>query len=292
MNFKKDLAEILKKDMASKGISFDAGWDDYTVCLNYVELTKRWFNSSVPYKVVYSKELLAKLPSLTQQEQDAIKDIEKSLTECKSITAYMSKLITSTEMKKSDFFLKNWDIYHLHLEKLSAVKRNYTMPNLLFFQPKGNIIHFIDVRKHPKGAEWFVRDLLEIIHNNWPWLLRYINGVKSVGNISNEDMYSLSKHAVAAINFHGKVLMPTNVGVATSGHSSLSVRKADDIFNNLKAYEDWLKSNEKEIRESIYSQTKRKTTNKLDYELLIENDWFIAYEKNTQAKIELFKCTL
>ncbi len=292
MNFKQDLAEILKKDMAYKGISFDSNWDDYTVCLNYIELTKRWFNSNIPYKVVYSKELLAKISSLTKQEQDAIKDIEKSLIECKSVTCYMSKLITSTEMKKSDFFLKNWDIYHLHLEKLSAVKCNYTMPNLLFFQLKGKIIHFIDVRKHPKGSEWFVRDLLEIIYNNWPWLLRYLNGIKSVVDISNEDMYSLSKHAVGAINFHGKVLMPTNIGVATSGHSSLSVGKACDIFNNLKAYEEWLKNNEMEIRESIYKQTKRKTTNQLEYELLIENDCFIAYEKNTQSKIELFECIL
>lgn len=43
---------------------------------------------------------------------------------------------------------------------------------------------------------------------------------------------------------------------------------------------------------SIYKQTKRKTTNQLDYELLIEKDCFFAYEKNTQSKIELFKCTL
>lgn len=289
MDFFHDLAKISKQELLDSNIKVPIDWDDYDMVLNYLEMSKRWFDCSIPYKVVYSKELLQKLPLLTFAEQTAIKDIEKCLSECKPITDYMSKLIRKTEMNKSDFFLKNWDIYHLHLEKITAIKTRFTMPNLLFFQQKGNIVHFIDVRKHPTGSEWFVKDLLEIVYNNWPWLFIYLKGVKPTINIPDAEIHELTKNVVTIIDFHDGALMPTTAGVTSSGHSSMSVRKADRYFNGLKESEKWLIENENALRKSIYKQLKIKITEPLDYELIIENRWFVAYEKKYKVKIKLFK---
>lgn len=289
MDFFHDLAKISKQELLDSNIKVPSDWDDYDMVLNYLEMSKRWFYCSIPYKVVYSKELLQKLPLLTFTEQTAIKDIEKCLSECKPITDYMSKLIRKTEMNKSDFFLKNWDIYHLHLEKITAIKTRFTMPNLLFFQQKGNIVHFIDVRKHPTGSEWFVKDLLEIVYNNWPWLFVYLKGVKPSINISDSDVYELTKSAVTIIDFHDGALMPTTLGVAASGHSSRSVQKANHYFNSLKKCEQELIDKEKEICKSAYKEHKIKATTPLDYELIIEKNWFVAYEKTYKIKIKLFK---
>lgn len=289
MNFQHDLAEISKKELVDSNIKVPNDWDDYHILLNYIETSKRWFDCSVPYRVVYSEELLQKLSLLTPDELVAIKDIEKCLSECKPITAYMSKLIRRSEMNKSDFFLKNWDIYHLHLEKLTAIKTKFTKENLLFFQKKGNIVHFIDVRKHPKGSEWFVKDLLEIVYNNWPWLLVYLKGVKPTSNIPDSYVHELTKSAVTIIDFHGGALMPTTLGVASSGHSSWSVQKANHYFNSLKKCEQELIEKENEICEFAYKEHKIKAKAPLDYELIIEKNWFVAYEKTYKIKIKLFK---
>ena len=93
MNFKHDLAEISRKELNQAGIVVPRDWDDHTVCVKYLDIHHRFFDSSVSYMVAYSKELKKKLPTLTSKEQDAIKDIEERLKTRKSIVPYMSKQI-------------------------------------------------------------------------------------------------------------------------------------------------------------------------------------------------------
>lgn len=289
MNFTYDLAQYAKQELIDAGITVPDEWDDYSVCLNYYEISQRWFNSSIPYKVLYSEELLRKIPSLSTEEQKAVKEIEDCLLNCKPITSYMSKLIKKTDMKNSDFLLKNWGIYHVHLEKLSLPKLGFTKPNLLFFQPKGNVVHFIDVKPHPKGATWFDRGLLEIIYANWPWLLLFFYGAKPLEIIPDDKIHQFTKNAVTILDFHGGALMPSNLGVASSGNSALAVRETDRIFNNLRLHEQNLTENEVEIKKLLYKSTGLKIEEKLEYELIIEDDYFVAYEKHTNAKIRLFQ---
>ena len=134
MNFKHDLAEISKKELNEAGIKVPQEWNDYTTCIKYVDIQHRFFDSSVPYMVAYSRELRRKLPTLTDDEQRAIQDIAERLRTCKPLTPYMSHLLRTISVKKSDFLLKNWNIYHLHLEKDSE---RHTNRNLLFFSRKG-----------------------------------------------------------------------------------------------------------------------------------------------------------
>lgn len=60
MNFKHDLAEIARGELRQAGIKVPKEWGDYQVCMKYLEIHHRWFDSSVPYAVVYSKELREK----------------------------------------------------------------------------------------------------------------------------------------------------------------------------------------------------------------------------------------
>ncbi len=289
MDFRHDLAEISKKELLADGVSVPTDWDDYDICLSYIEMKYRCFDSSVPYKVLYSKELLRKLPDLTQEEQAAIKDIEKCLMTCQSLTPYMSKLIKDTDISKSDFLLKNWNIYHLHLEKLSLLKIKYTKPNLLFFQPKGNVVHFIDVKPHPKGASWFDRDMLEIIYSNWPWLLNYEKGIKLITNIPDNQVHNLTKKINTAIDFHNGILFTTNFGVVTTGNSAMAVTKTNKLFNELTKQELYLKENSMNIKQQILNELGINVTEELDYELIIEDNHFVAYEKHSHIKIKLFR---
>ena len=54
MNFRHDLAEISRQELNQAGIRVPKEWDDYKVCMEYLEISRRWFDSSVSYKVEYS----------------------------------------------------------------------------------------------------------------------------------------------------------------------------------------------------------------------------------------------
>ena len=244
MDFQHDLAEIARCLMQKSGILVDKEWDDCYCCIKYLELLHRWFDSSVPYKVVYSKVLWEKLSKLTAYELSALQDIIYRLESCISITLYMSKDIKKTAIQKSDFLLKNWDIYHLHLEK-QIPKKRFTNPNLLFFQTKGQVVHLIDIRKHPKGSEWFIKDLLEIVYENWPWLLNCFPGCTPTHKIEDCHVHNTLKSMVVGIPFKNGMLMPTTLGVAGSGDSGTAVRTVYNILNRLRLCETELRQNEK-----------------------------------------------
>lgn len=285
MNFKHDLAEISRKELNQAGIVVPRDWDDHTVCVKYLDIHHRFFDSSVSYMVAYSKELKKKLPTLTSKEQDAIKDIEERLKTRKSIVPYMSKQIRAISVSKSDFLLKNWNIYHLHLEKDTDGRSN---GNLLFFQPQGRIVHFIDVRPHPKGSAWFDRELFDIIYDNWPFHLNYRPDMKPTVTVPDENVHDALKKMVLALPFRGGCIFPTRLGVATSGDSSMAVMKVNRIFNNLTAWELELNKKEKEIRREI-RKLKLREPDLLEYRLEIESGHFIAYEINAHIKISLFE---
>ena len=144
----------------------------------------------------------------------------------------MSKGLKNPKINKSDFLLKNWYIYHVHLEKATPGKP-FTKPNLLFFQRKGQMVHLIDVRKHPNGSDWFIRDLLDTFYDNWPWLLRYFPGHTPTDIIEDHKVHNALKCMVVPIPFRNGMLMPTTLGVASSGDSSMAVRQAYSILNQL-----------------------------------------------------------
>ena len=285
MNFKHDLAEIARGELRQAGIKVPKEWDDYQACMKYLEIHHRWFDSSVPYAVVYSKELREKYPTLTPEEQEAIRDIEKRLNCCETLTPYMSRDIRATSVKKSDFLLKNWNIYHLHLEKSSD---GYQNPNLLFFQPKGRVVHLIDVKPHPKGTGWFDRALLEIVYDNWPHLLNYRPGMKPTCSIPDDGVHDLLKSMVAFIPFRDGGLFPTNLGVVASGDSGLAVRETDRMFNTLTTWERELMEREDEVKQELL-RLNLEVPDALDYSLEVEDGFFIAYEIHTQAKIRMFE---
>ena len=288
MDFQHDLAEISRELMRGAGITVLPEWDDCYACIKYLELHHRWFDSSISYGVVYSNELLKKIHGLSQSDQEAIRDIVYRLKNCITINPYMSKGINNTEIRKSDFLLKNWDIYHLHLEK-AVLGKPFTNSNLLFFQRKEQVVHLIDVRKHPTGSEWFIRELLEIVYDNWPWLLHYFPECIPTESIEDCDVHDVLKSMVVPIPFRNGMLMPTTLGVVSSGDSGMAVKHAYSTLNRLQRWEIDLKKNEEDIRRGIFESMATQVTEPLDYTLIVEDGFFVAYETHSNAKIKLFE---
>lgn len=202
----------------------------------------------------------------------------------------MSREINTTSMRTSDFLLKNWEIYHVHLEKIQPDKPALN-PNLLFFQVKGQVVHFIDVKPHPTGSDWFDRELLEIVYQNWPNLLVYRSDLKPSEIIPDSKVHGITKRCVAFIPFHGGSLFPTSLGVTSSGDSGTAVRMADYIFNSFVLWEKQLEANPESIREEIRRLHLPMPEN-LDFSLIIENNYFVAYEEHALIKVRMFALPL
>lgn len=280
MNFTHDLAMIAKENLKNLGIKLPDEWCDHYVCVKYIEISQRMLYPQMPYEIVYSKELSEKISELKQEEFNSLQDIEKKLKTAQPLTCYMSKHIKATATKKSDFMLKNWNIYHLHLHQKSK--------NLLFMVIERDTAYFVDIKPHPRGAEWYDRNLLEIIDRNWPQLLMYYPGAVSITAIPNEQMHDILKNKLVGVEINDKVVFPTNFGVAFSGDSNYAVAKVNGIFNQLREWEKYLKENEEQIREDVFNATGYNGSEPLDYELIVEKDFFVAYEKHSNAKLKMF----
>ncbi|MBQ8417055.1 MAG: hypothetical protein IJX10_00225 [Phascolarctobacterium sp.] len=290
MDFGKDLANISKKILKQKGITISNEWDDYHIVMNFLEIQRRWlFDSKVPCEVKVSKQLSGKISTLTPLELQVYNDIVSRMKNGQPLEPYMSRLIYNTKVSKSDFLLKNWNIYHLHLETVGKNNKfEGKSSNLLFFQPKDNVLHLIDIKPHPRGCTWFDRDLLEIIFDNWPSLLRYEKGMKPTISVPDKEVHDGLKNMVMIIDFHDGMLFPTNLGVASSGDSSWAVLLTNRIFNSFRIAEKELSEHEEKIKLEIFNQTHIYPKHRLDYVLRIVNDDFYAYEYRVKKNIFLF----
>lgn len=168
--------------------------------LIYLDIHHRFFDSSVSYTVAYSKELEKKLSTLTSKEQEAIKDIAERLKTRKSIVPYMSKQIRAISVKNSDFLLKNWNIYHLHLEKDSEGRSN---GNLLFFNRKGALPTLLMCVPIPREVHGLIESylILYMTYDNWPFLLNFRPDMKPTVSIPDEKVHDALKKMVLALPF-------------------------------------------------------------------------------------------
>ena len=70
MNFKHDLAEISRKELNQAGIVVPRDWDDHTVCVKYLDIHHRFFDSSVSCKK--EKEIRREIRKLKLREPDLL----------------------------------------------------------------------------------------------------------------------------------------------------------------------------------------------------------------------------
>ena len=291
MDFHHDLAEISSRGLKNLGIQISPNWDNWHLYMNWVQIRQRRLDSLQHYQVIYSQELTQKLADLSENDKKNIADIENRLRNAEPITDYMSKLINSPSIEKSDFLLKAWNIYHLHLEKKNP-KKKYTNPLLLFFQRKGNVVYFIDVRQHPYGNKWFSHELLEIVHDNWPELVRYIPNMKPVlesgasVNLTDEQVFELMKNGVTTIvPFRDGSLLYTSGGIAASGDGGTAVFIADKVWNSLSLCQIRLNTNP----QRYCNRTNNGAYRIPNYKLVLEDGSFFAYDKRRKEKLFLFK---
>lgn len=292
-----------------RGIKPDSSWNAYMLCMKLHDIRKRRFDLNIPYAVVFSDVLQEKLQSypwvtnIVSIQPEFNEEVEGQLISVKpellrsgpynvstlerfiiclktnrSVTEFLGSQVNAISIKKSDFEVKNWSVYHAHLDK--KIDGHYSSDpdtDLLFFQVKRRVVHLIDIKKHPRGSGWFDPDLIEIVYRNWPWLLLSIPDAELLNPVPDEDMHELSKRVNVMYTLkNGLVVMPSAMGVASSGDSTEAVMQTNRLFNSLKKIENKIANDEDRIRADHQKKTGNALAEKITFRLDIDNHYFIA----------------
>jgi len=280
MDFKYDLINITKKILDDNGIDHNKAGKE--ILYYYVDRMIRFIDSGVSYTIKYSDEFTNTIESLTKEQLSGVKEIEQRLRNKESITGFLSNTLFSPIHKDIDTLLKNWNIHHAHLSENRS-------SSLLFFIQEQETIYFIDVLEHPKCNDWFKRHLLKVLASNWPWLLREAPGVtKVIKPLNDKDVHRESSDKFILLELGDSVVMPTNFGVTSSGISNYAVMKVDSILEMLDEWQANFQNHATELTADIRKQISIELDKPLQLILIIEDNWFIAYDKNHQIKIPMF----
>ena len=295
MDFKKDIDEHLYNAIVKNGINIDI--NDKKLAIHYFDMKERLLDFDIKFNILKSKEVNEILSSniLNDCEKQAFNDIVYRLENNMPIDMYLSNLVYDINMKRSDYLLKCWGIYHLHLEKKNNITNNFERKSdwLLFLKISvdwKNIL-LISIDKHPKSDTWYQEKWLKIIDDNWnDELLYYDGGLKVINELAENEVFKASQRQVYAVNINNKAVFPF-LGCATSGDSIINVRKECDLYNFVRNIQENTLKNYCEyfIDISKYCRRHGSAFNKsLDFHVIIEYkepySWFVLYEKNNRIK--------
>ena len=189
--------------------------------------------------------------------------LEAAIRIGENLSPYMSRKIT--DVGYQDSMLNHWGIYHFHLgtemeEGGSFVRRT---GDILLCRVDESHAYFIKILPHGRNANapWYQKELIEIIHENWPESIRHARatGVNGLSPSLNDEKVAELRRKSNIVLFlemsDGTVYVPHGVGntlgiVATDGSSINDTRFADWLHDPTKRVEDRMRDDYRRIHEN------------------------------------------
>lgn len=164
--------------------------------------------------------------------------LENAIENGSDLMPFMTK--KTRDLNNEDYMLNDWGIFHLHINdsfENGFIKRSAYL--LLAFIDSDNA-YFIKCIDHPRAGEllpWGLKEYLEIIDENWPfltdsWIINRDRDVQLTTHFTEEEYVSLRKHGInACVELtNGKIVLGIGGGMA----GDLSPAKAVLISNEFK----------------------------------------------------------
>lgn len=269
IDFLNDLRTDIIKRLDQYGVSYRETMDLERLSIQLFTFLHRYID---PHRrqVFVSKELLAAMPQLPEQIQQAVEKMKVWISEGVDINCFQSRGLYSG--KSRDYQGVLYGIGHLHL---SAKKddQHPVIKNGRFAKPSDHVLFvyftkecafFLTVVKHPGNGtddfvQWVERKQYEIILDNWPSLLekRALKGFKpcddkgQVIDLCDEDISALIKGNInMPICIRDLMFFPER-GIAGSGDDALAVRESTKLHNRAVRAELEYKEREREIQNAF-----------------------------------------
>lgn len=193
--------------------------------------------------------------NVNEDEKNSINDILKELAEGNGVYEYLS--VDSKNLKRLDFLFNRWEITHLHLNKISEVKRKERTKKLLFihFDYNNRIARVIGIYEHNR---WFDKDVLKDFINLYPEIISIKNVGKKVIEILTPNLYSSKEELIflKLIFEDGSSEIIIGSDIVSTGDSGWDLKMVDKFFSDLHT-----------ISEELYKDLKIDISNDENLEL-------------------------
>jgi hypothetical protein len=225
--------------------------DAHTVCMAHWNARIRRI-SRAPRAVHLSRELVARMSSLSQLVQSGLDVVTKELEAGDDMTPRLSRHLRQQQLRY-DLMLNDWGIHHLHIDPHDRTKG---AAEILFLIVDSAHAYFIDVRDH---HAWTDSALVEIIHSNWPSTIegRRIGAIKLQHSLTDAQRKNLrDKHGNAAIQMQdGTVYTAIGGGIVGSGANLSSVVWGDWLLATARSVEQFMLGQADQIADQVAQKT-------------------------------------
>src|ERR1700693_629668 len=199
MNFIDDLKRQLTRDLRQLGcrVSNKESVED---------LLRRWFDHEmrtippVPRKTAESPRFAESRKNLSADEKAALETIIEKLQRGDDVTGHLSKGILNAD--RPDRLMVDWRIHHIHISVIKKSPKDFFFKradHLAFVIVNSASAYLLDIYPHSEENVWSKADLLEIVQEAWPDLLRpyrFIGKLEPDVAISPADREKLRKAGI------------------------------------------------------------------------------------------------
>lgn len=289
MDFVSDLPKIAKDVLDSYGVKYSNIKDERELVEMFVNLQLKLIYP-IPRKVIKSKKI--KNFPFSDKIQNALANLEEKFLNGIDVNAHLSKKIL--EGKFTDYLLADWNIYHLHLNLGPLDEKGFIRRSdyILFLTIYKDVAYFVDVRPHGEEYVFAQKELLQIIADEWPWIIEVyrikgINGIEKSFDDAKE-IHQLRKAGVMIVHeVNGSVIAPMGGGITTAGTALNVTTETDKLYEMARYNMEVIKENRRAINDELSKKYKIFNPDLATFHLTLNSNGFFVYEGTTGALIRL-----
>ena len=270
INYENDLREIALNLLDSVGVYYKKKDDTYRLLIRYYTFCEKYIFPKE--RVVYmSEELQSKIGTLPTNVRDALIKIQLWVETGEDINCFQSKGLYGKGSR--DYQNALYGVIHLHLSASKDDSKPVVQGDrfskrseyLLFAKFQNDAAYFIDVLHHPEdltpsnqaGIQWTSSGILLILENNWPELIENTKIPGATMVVGAGKPYCQTDLDIAALTANGITtfvqgkdgLYLPNLGVASSGDSTMAVKRATNFYNKCASYKLWYDEHYSEVQQ-------------------------------------------
>jgi hypothetical protein len=284
MDFLADLMEIAKGGLDHYDVDYSDLSNDRDIVERFTSVQLKLVQP-VPRAVKKSSKILSR--SLLPNARLALNLIETNCVAGHDINPYLSRKIFFPP-DSTDYLLADWGIYHLHLSHTFDSKGKYFMARsdyLLFAVFTESEAYFIDIRPHKETYVFAQKELLKMLHVEWPHILRpyRLSGVIGLEREIDDadEIHALRKAGVTVLQKVGDAVYAPKGGGITTGKTPLRVTQAViGLYNRIKNAMAYFEANKDSIAAHI-AQATGPTVAAPDFHLALQEEGFCIVDRQS-----------
>jgi hypothetical protein len=290
INFDQQLKQYIQNSFSELGQK-NYQVNDIHTALSDLFTYQEKFISRHPRKVFASQEILDQLKNnvLEYSKLIVFARIACLFANGGDVKPYQSKGLTFLKKKNgtphTDDLLCDWGIHHLHPTEIGQKRGDL----LLFVYLSFSEVFFLGFFTH---TDFNNEQLLRIIKNNWPKILREMKGVKNCYLTDRSPIEVITpeiRKKLRSANFitffvsiDGKYHDPLGWGKTSSGHSLDAIRRGDNLLQFINANARVINNNVEAIKQSLKEQHKLNT---IDFDVIFSQNGAAGIIDKTSKKI-------